>query len=80
MIHKNEINISHADNSMDIVINGQNLSDIFSGFRVEYDAKGNCEVWLKVQGGIKHTELQVQTADNTGRKSHGAYAKAFSDT
>jgi len=80
VIHKNEISILHADNSMNILINGQNLSDIFSGFRVEYDVKGNREVWLKVQGNIKYTELRVQTDNNTGQKSHGAYAKTFTDT
>lgn len=57
----NEIELKQVDEQLSIVINGQNLSELFSGYKIMQVSSQESEIWLRLNGQCTITELSAMT-------------------
>lgn len=59
MEQANEIKLKQVDEQLSIVINGQNLSELFSGYKIMQVSSQESEIWLRVKGQCTIAELST---------------------
>lgn len=57
----NEIELMQSDEQLSITINGQNMSDLFSGYNIMHTPHQKSEIWLRVKGECTIAELSAKT-------------------
>lgn len=61
LLKTNEIEFMQSDEQLSVIINGQNMSDLFSGYNIMHTPNQKSEIWLQVKGACTIAELSAKT-------------------